>query len=222
MQEIKIDKIVRSKRRTLALIVTRDAQLVVRAPFAVREDTIRNFVRKKSSWIKNKKELVRKQNEKFMPKKFVNGEGFLYLGRSYRFKVIDSKNIILTDFLEFPRSLLPQAKMHLIDWYKVQALKKISERNQWHAKVIGIKSPPVKITNAQKRWGSCGSKDMLNFSWRLIMAPLRVVDYVVIHELMHLEEKNHSGTFWRKVSLLIPGYESCKYWLKENGHLLNI
>lgn len=220
MVKIKIDKIVRSKRRTLALVVTHDAQLVVHAPIAITDSVINDFIRRKSKWIINKQEKALSQ--KVIPKKFVDGEGFLYLGRSYRLKVIEEGDVALTDHLEFPRSFLPDAKSCLIKWYKKQALEKISERVCRYADSMGLKCPLFKITNAEKRWGSCGPRGTLNFSWRLIMAPLAIIDYVAVHELTHLVEKNHARAFWQKVSLVIPGHESCKKWLKENEHLLSI
>ena len=80
----------------------------------------------------------------------------------------------------------------------------------------------MKITNALKTWGSCSHQGNLNFTWRLIMAPLNVIDYVVVHELIHLDEKNHSRIFWDKVEILIPEYKGYKEWLKKNGHLLKL
>jgi len=107
-----------------------------------------------------------------------------------------------------------------MDWYKERAYEKISERVQWYALKNGFQYNKIKITQAQKRWGSCSSKGNLNFSWRLIMAPLPVVDYVVVHELAHLVEKNHSKAFWSKVKMLMTDYQKQQEWLKRNGHLL--
>ncbi|MCS7122892.1 MAG: M48 family metallopeptidase, partial [Candidatus Micrarchaeota archaeon] len=80
----------------------------------------------------------------------------------------------------------------------------------------------VRITNARRRWGSCSSSNNLNFSWRLIMAPLEVIDYVVVHELVHTRIKNHSKAFWRMVEAVMPDYDRQRRWLRENGHMLKI
>ena len=89
-------------------------------------------------------------------------------------------------------------------------------------KIVEDRDIPLKFNNAQKRWASCSPKNNLNFSWRLIMAPIGVVDYVVVHELVHLEEKNHSKEFWRKVKVLLPQYERYERWLKKYGYLLRL
>jgi predicted metal-dependent hydrolase len=85
-----------------------------------------------------------------------------------------------------------------------------------------LKPVAIKITEARKRWGSCGSKGTLNFSWRLIMAPMEVIDYVIVHELAHIGQLNHSPTYWRKVAEILPDYKKREKWLKENGGLLSI
>ncbi|MCK5569045.1 MAG: M48 family metallopeptidase, partial [Spirochaetes bacterium] len=107
-------------------------------------------------------------------------------------------------------------------WYKEQAYKKIRERLDRYSVVSDIQFKKFTISNAQKRWGSCSSRGNLHFSWRLIMAALRVVDYVVVHELVHIREQNHSAKFWKKVELLLPDYRSNRQWLKLNGYSLDI
>lgn len=110
----------------------------------------------------------------------------------------------------------------LLGWYKEQARRKIPDRVNWYGRRIGLETGPIKITDARKRWGSCGKRNSLNFSWRLIIAPLHVLDYVVIHELAHTVERNHSRRFWSKVATMCPSYRSGMRWLKDNEHLLQI
>ena len=223
--EVKIEKIIRTKRKTIALQVTDNATLIVRAPFNVDDNTIISIVQKHKRWIKKKKAEIEKRDPKFHPKEFVNGEGFLYLGRYYKLKIVDNQKEPLKFengfYLSSYASLL-RAKEVFIKWYKKAAYKKISERVKWYAQKSGFKYNRINITNAQKRWGSCSYKGNLNFSWRLIMAPLLVVDYVVIHELVHLEEKNHTKNFWNKIKVLMPEYERYDKWLKENSYLLRL
>ncbi|MFN3599629.1 MAG: M48 family metallopeptidase, partial [Aquificaceae bacterium] len=128
----------------------------------------------------------------------------------------------LEDKFYLSKSALPNAKEVFIKWYKEKAYEKISERVEWYARMAGFKYNKVSITDAEKRWGSCSPKGNLNFSWRLIMAPLRVIDYVVVDELCHLEIKNHSKAFWIKVKTLMPDYRDCEMWLKEYGYLLRL
>lgn len=223
MTEITIDKLIRSRRKTISLAITPDGRLIVRAPLKTPVDFIRKFVLKKSSWIKKGQETLKERCKKNPPKEFINGETFLFLGKKYPFKVVDDGvDIELKDSLNIPRRLLPDAKDFLIDWYKRQALIKISERVNWYSKMAGLRYKSIRTTKAMKRLGSCGHKGTLNFNWCLILAPLGVIDYVVVHELSHLEHMNHSTKFWDKVKALMPDYEQKKKWLKDNSYLLTI
>lgn len=224
MTNIKIDKIIRSKRRTLALEITRDARLIVRAPETTSLEFIEKVVFKKRSWIQKKQKLAKEKYRQVQLKEFVNGEGFLYLGNTYRLYIVDNCEPPLLFDQEFrlSRVYLPTARELFIDWYKKQAYQKIKERVDWYSNLFGLKYNKFGITDAQKRWGSCGAKDNLHFSWRIIMVPLSVADYVVVHELVHLTEKNHSRKFWDRVRIMIPNYNESMTWLKNNDHLLMI
>ena len=222
--EIEIEKIIRSKRKTIALQITEDAKLIIRAPFGVSEEVIKRVVVKHADWIRKKKEEILLRDPKFVKKEFVNGEGFLYVGKYYKLTIVDeqSEPLVFKNGFFLSKNYLPIAKQVFVNWYRERAYEKIFERVEWYAKKRGFKYNRINITNAQKRWGSCSAKGNLNFSWRLIMAPLCVIDYVVVHELVHLEEMNHSKSFWNKVKMLMPNYEKYKNWLKKNGHLLRI
>lgn len=222
--EITIEKIIRSNRKTVALQITDDATLIIRAPYNISDETIMHVISKHKNWIIKKKMEVEARNPKFTPKEFVNGEGFLYLGRSYKLTIVDNQDVPLKFDRGFYllRDALPKAREVFIEWYKEKAYEKISERVEKYAKDGGFKYKKINITNADKRWGSCSPNGILNFSWRLVMAPLSVIDYVVIHELVHTEEKNHSKNFWIKVKVLMPNFEKYADWLKRNGHLLRL
>lgn len=222
MSEIKIDKLVRSKRRTIAIIVTRDAQLIVRAPFGIKDKIIDDFISRKSKWIIKKLEDARRKCRNIIPKRFANGECFLYLGKSYPLKIVESDRIGLNESLEFPGKWLAHAGIYLKEWYKSQLLKTITGRVSMYSEMTGLKYRSIKITSAKKRYGSCSHNGSLNFSWRLMMAPLNIIDYVVVHELVHLEERNHSKNFWNKVKIILPDYKQSEKWLKDNSHLLSL
>lgn len=221
MTKIIIDKLIRSRRKTISLIVEQDATLVVRAPLKTPLKYIRDLVLKKSVWIQRNQEISREKIRKNPPKEFVDGEAFLFLGSRYNLKIVDDVvDIELGDCLRIPRSLLPDARYHLISWYKRQAYAKIMERAEWYAKSTGLRYKSITVTGAEKRLGSCSINRKLNFSWRLAMAPLAVIDYVVVHELSHLEHKNHSIKFWNKVKTIMPEYREREKWVRENGYLL--
>lgn len=222
--DIEIEKIVRTERKSIALQVTDDATLIVRAPVYVNDETIERVVLKRKDWIEKNKKSILKRDPKFSTREFVNGEGFLYLGKYYKLTIVDEQEtaLKLRNGFCLSRERLPDARHVFIQWYREKAHEKISERVEWYAQKRGFNYNKINITNAQKRWGSCSSKRNLNFSWRLIMAPLPVVDYVAVHELVHLEEKNHTKMFWNTVKMLIPDYEKQKEWLKRNGYLLRL
>lgn len=218
--KIQIDKIIRSKRRTVALIITKDGSLIVRAPFKTPLNYIEDFVNQKQLWILKKQSAVREYLQNNKSKEFRDGENFWYLGEAYQLKIDENKKITLTEYLHFPFSFITNPKEHLIVWYKQQALKIIAERAFVFSKITGLKYKSIKINSAKKRLGSCSFCGNINFTWRLIMTPLYVIDYVVVHELAHLEVKNHSKQFWDKVRSILPEYEQAKKYLKENRAVL--
>lgn len=220
-----ITELIRTERKTIALIVRRDGQLVVRAPFSATDEAIHALIEKKSAWIQSKQKLVRETYPVFKPKEYVNGEGFWYLGKIYRLEIIETRTerlLTLSDNFYLAQSALPQAGNVFERWYRAQAKQVLSERAAWYADKHGYAIPAVKITDARTRWGSCSAHDSVSFAWRLVMAPMPVIDYLVAHELAHLLVKNHSTEFWGKVSLMMPNYEQQIEWLEINGHLLNL
>ena len=108
----------------------------------------------------------------------------------------------------------------LRDWYIAQAEDKILERAEQHARELGVRFKAAKIVDNRYRWGSCTVGDNVNFNWRLIKAPMFVVDYVIVHELAHLIEANHTSDFWNIVRAKTPTMEKAKAWLKEHGQIL--
>lgn len=220
-----ITELIRTERKTIALIVRRDGQLVVRAPFNATDEAIRALIEKKSAWIQSKQKLVRETYPVFKPKEYVNGEGFWYLGKIYRLEIVETaieQPLVLSDNFYLSQSALPQAGNIFERWYRAQAKTMLSERVAWYADKHGYAIPAVKITDAHTRWGSCSARGSVSFAWRLVMAPMPVIDYLVAHELAHLLVKNHSTEFWGKVSLMMPNYEQQIEWLEINGHLLNL
>ena len=223
MEQSIISRIIRTKRRTLVLQIMPDAGLVIRAPARAPEEMIRKAVQKKMPWILKKQKMAR---ETFRPPvQFVDGDELPYLGKWHKLLVIPGASVPLVfnekEFL-LSGAHLPEARRLFETWYKKKALEIISDRIKQYVEMTGLKYARISISSARKRWGSCSLKGRLNFTWRLVMAPLAVVDYVIVHELAHLEEHNHSSRFWRKVCLLLPDYRQTRQWLKNNHLLLNL
>jgi predicted metal-dependent hydrolase len=221
--QIQIDKLVRSKRRTIALIIERDGSFTVRAPMRAPHSAIETFIKQKEDWItrtRKKMELIRPTHEK----QYFDGEKFLFLGSSFDLKLVGPQRPSLRFDNGFALSRTAQIKGEqvFVHWYKLRALEVISERVKLYSQQYGFTPKQVKISSAKTRWGSCSPSGALNFTWRLVMAPLEVVDYVVVHELAHLRVKNHSSKFWKVVESIYPEYKKQRKWLRENGEKLNL
>jgi len=218
------DEIIRTKRKTIALIVGRDGRLIVRAPMRAGAESIQKFIAEKEKWIRTKQGHVKETYPPFVPKEYVNGEGFWYLGKIYKLQLGENTKplLYLNGNFQLARTAVSKAPIAFERWYREQAYTVISERVQWYAAKHGFNYKQVKITSARARWGSCNDKGTLSFAWRLVMAPVPVIDYVVVHELMHLRVKNHSKKFWALIQILMPDCKKRIEWLEINGHLLNL
>lgn len=220
---IKIDKIIRSRRKTISLEVTPDASLIVRAPLFLPKSAIQKAADSKAAWVTKKRLQMTDRNQKYPPKSYVSGEIFWFLGSSYSlaFSAEIKEPVMKGGALTLPQNHRLGAEALCTRWYKAQALRVIAPRVDLFSHSNGLQFKSVGITSAKKRWGSCGGDNSLNFSWRLVMAPLNVIDYVVVHELAHTQFHNHSKAFWAKVYEIMPDYETQKQWLADNGGLLN-
>lgn len=214
---MEIAQIIRTRRKTVALIIQRDGSLLVRAPIGFSDRMIMELVRKKEKWIRGKQEQARIARP--TPKLFAEGEEFLYLGRLYRLAIVERQRpaLRLGEQFTLARAALPKARGAFKAWYARQAKQVITARAELLAARHGFAHTRIKITSARTRWGSCGRNGSLNFSWRLVMAPPDVIDYVVIHELVHIKVRNHSRVFWNQVAQILPDYQERKGWLKQHG-----
>lgn len=178
-------KLIRSRRRSIALMISTEATLVVRAPFFVSQSHIESLIERKKDWIS--KHLERKRGMK---------KELLFLGEVN------------------PMAFESREKM--VVWYRKQAREILTQRMKHWSTLSGWQFKSMSINSARTRWGSCGPKNSINLSWRLVMAPMHVVDYVVVHELAHTVVKNHSRKFWDAVAGVLPDYKERRRWLREN------
>lgn len=169
-------KVIRSARRTLAIQIRGDGQVVVRSPKNLSDSRIAEFVRSKQDWIR--KHL---QNKTPGLPRFTNGD---------------------------IRALADRA------------VKEIPARVRYYAPLVGVTYGNITIRNQKTRWGSCTSEGNLNFNCLLMLVPPQVLDYVVVHELCHRKEMNHSDRFWAEVARVCPNYKEHRQWLKQNGSAL--
>jgi hypothetical protein len=159
-----------------------------------------------------------------LARQFTAGEKFLYLGQEYPLSVVAGPKAALKFEAGFflTQKAQPEAPLFFEKWYKTAARKLLSERVKYYAQKFGLKYEKIRLSSARTRWGSCSSKATLSFTWRLVMAPLEVLDYVVVHELAHLLVKNHSAVFWAEVARMMPDFKRQRAWLKKNGRFLTL
>jgi predicted metal-dependent hydrolase len=213
-------KIIRSDRKSMALIIDSEARLTVRAPLDARESEIKDLVKQKKRWIIEKQKKISGLNNKHSPVTFKNGESFIYQGETYTIKYDNVSKIKISDTnIIVPRTF---KKERIISWLKREAKKLISARLDKYASLMGVRYSALRISGARTRWGSCSGRDSLNFTWRLIMCPITAIDYVIIHELCHITYKNHSPAFWAMVKRICPKFKEPKNWLKNNRKLMDI
>jgi predicted metal-dependent hydrolase len=215
-------QLIRSKKRrkTISLHIKEDGSIFIYAPYRTPKWEIEKFINEKESWISEKlseREKWRKEAKK----------AFLYLGELFPLKIEEDKSKGYPLKLSFGKFILDKDHIEktrdlFIQWYKREAKEKIAERVDYYSKRLQLFPRGIKITSAKYRWGSCSRENRLSFSWRIIMAPLSVIDYILIHELVHIKEKNHSRRFWSYLESIIPEYKKYRLWLKENGYLLRL
>lgn len=209
-----------SRRRTLQITVDRSGDLVLSAPPDVEEERLREFVLEKRFWIYTK--LAEKDRlQKAVPtKSYVDGEGFLYLGRSYRLRLVDEQDValkLLNGRFLLRRDLVENARHHLVQWYSGRAKLWLWDKVQDYVARMEVRPVGVKVQDMGYRWGSCGKGDWLYFHWKTILLPPRIAEYVAVHELAHLHQPHHTQEFWQRVERALPDFERRKIWLAEHG-----
>lgn len=209
-----------ARRRTMQITVERDGALTVSAPPEVAVTKLRAFICEKKFWIYTK--LAEKERlQRHVPRKeFVNGEGFLYLGRSYRLRIVDEQLVPLRlagGRFCLRRDAIAAGREHFIRWYCEHAAQWLSGRAKGYRARMAVSPAGVSIRDLGYRWGSCGKGDRLYFHWKTILLPAPLAEYVVVHELAHVKERHHTPQFWLAVERAMPDFEVRKGWLAEHG-----
>jgi predicted metal-dependent hydrolase len=215
-------EVIYSERKTIRISVERNRSVVVRAPYGASERKIREAVELKKLWLYEKINHPQKYNRDSQERKFIAGTSLLYLGKEYQLDATRKKldGVKFDDKFILSKSSLPFAAELLRDWYFEEAKLKIIPKVRYYSRLLGVQHNEILISDLKYRWGSCTPKNNLNFNWRLIKAPMSVIEYVIVHELAHLLEPNHTTRFWSIVKAQIPYYQKAKDWLKEYGGLL--
>ena len=218
----------RTKRKKTIIIQVKDGLVEVRAPFKIEQKEIDSFILQKNSWI-NKKLSLQKSIKKPTRKKFKNEENFQFLGKNLKLKItisenkksyIDDKFIYLV-LKNNKENFKEKIKEKLEIFFRETAKDIFKNKTLDEAKKIRVTPKKIIVRSYKRRWGSCSYKKDISYNWKLIMAPEKIIHYVVIHELCHLIHFNHSRDFWKSVGKILPDYKSSKEWLKLNQHLLD-
>jgi predicted metal-dependent hydrolase len=212
------------RRKTIGITVERDRSVVVTAPEGTSAELIARAVEGKRGWVLSKVRHEQKLSPLPHPpgKELVSGESLLYLGREYPIEIVDNDRYAIQFDNRFliPRARAASRYSVFREWLKARAEEYIFPRVRERAQKLGVSVSGLKITDGRHRWGSCTPKGSLNFNWRLIKAPPFVIDYVIVHELAHLIEPNHTPAFWNIIEAQIPQVAQAKAWLRNHGELL--
>ncbi len=223
-----IAEIIRTNRRKSASVRVEEGAVSIVVPESTSAEKIDQILANKRQWIREKI-FLHQEASPVSTKKYVSGEAFSYLGRNYRLKVqrgpfapvklINGRLVVSTPYGSERPHMIRNA---LTRWYKHQADKKLRVKVDRYASIIGVQPTGTGIKSFKSRWGSCTSNGRVDFNWKIIMAPIRMVDYVVVHELCHLKKHDHSPAYWREVERIMPDYQKCRNWLKENSDFIDL
>ncbi len=209
--------LIRSKRRTIALHITKDLKLQVRAPLKASKADIDRFVMSNLDWINRHLVVMGQQLSNKAEFELQYHDKVILQGREYPITARDGNQAGFDgDSFFLPPDLQQyEIKQAIIQVYRLVAKRLLTNKVIDYSKQMGLMPTAVKINGAKTRWGSCSSRNSINFSWRLVMADNEVIDYVVVHELAHIREHNHSERFWRVVESVFPDFKSRQKKLKE-------
>lgn len=200
--------IIRTRRRTICIQIHPEKGVIVRAPKRVSDHRIEKFLNEKRAWINKTRAKLNATKRKIPTYNFEPNELFPYLGE--------------------PTPLPVHTRPKVMEWYKTSALKFLTERTYLQAKLLSQKTrnritpKQVKIRNYRSRWGTCHRDNSITYNWKIIMAPLPIIDYLVIHELTHILHRNHGPAFKKTLALLDPDYKQNQKWLRENSPTLTV
>lgn len=216
--------IIRSNRKSFSLEVKVGGKLIVRAPKHATDKDVRVILSQKADWIDRTRAKLMRKYPDFQPKTFTPGEKFWYLGQQYPLKLTNRQRPLLEldGVFHLARRTRRQAREVFIEWYREETRRITADLIQQYSNSHKFNPNRVRITSAKTRWGSCSGKNNLNFTYRLSMAPLPVIEYVVVHELVHLRIRNHSLAFWNTVAAIMPDYQEKRDWLNRYGALLSL
>ncbi|MCT4509842.1 MAG: M48 family metallopeptidase [Tepidibacter sp.] len=217
------------KRKTVSIRIDYDLKVRVLAPKECNKDQVMNIIESKLDLISKKLNDIRSLSQR-QEIEISNDEQLLYMGKKYYIKVILDKNIEKNNISIQNNNIIintqndeqEQVKNIIKKHFKKEGSKQIKKRVSYYQSNFKLKPKSINIVESEKFWGICSSNRDIKFNWKLIMAPIEVIDYVVVHEMSHMSHMNHSKSFWKMVAKIIPEYKKQVEWLQFNGRYMKI
>lgn len=215
----------RTNRLKTVSLKVKNQEVVLSVPKFVTDSEIDNIIERKINWIRNKL-AIEKTNSFNIKRKYENGEKFLYFGSEYSLKIKHSNsdnvyldnNIMIVEVKNNSKAVY--IRNILNNWYIAESKKYLIKTTNYYEVLIGVSVNKLIFGKYKSKWGSCNSKKTISYDWRIIMAPLEVIHYLIIHELCHIKHLNHSNDFWKTVEKYMANYKLQKKWLKTNSSKL--
>ena len=217
----------RSDRKTLSIYVERDGGISVLAPECMANTELKEVLEKKEYLIQKHHTRWGILNGSRIDREFVNGQSYLYLGRNYRLRLVADKEQdiplqLKNGYFCLKKSEKLAASLRFIEFYKEKGITLIERQAKFYASKIGVNYEHVRVIDLKNRWASCSDKKRLNFHWKCVMAPLSVINYIIVHELVHFKYKKHDRKFWNEVDKVVPDYKAHIEWLRSFGASMDL
>ncbi len=217
-------------RDTTDIVIERDGIVAVRPPADYTPEQVDAVVESKRMWIYRNLAEWKDLNASSVVREWVNGETFLYLGRAYRLSLVSDQACALQlkeGRFCLSRTVVEQggteaARRAFESYFSNKGLRRFNERINYFGPKVGVQVAGIKVKEMGYRWASCGKTGVLNFHWKCMMAPPKIIDYIVVHELCHFHHRNHTDAFWNEVDKVMPDYRERKEWLRKYGAGLDI
>ena len=219
-----------AERQTTDIVIERNGLITVRPPAYMTPEQVDETVLSRRMWIYGNLAQWRDLNTARVVREWVNGESFLYLGSSYRLLLVDQQDEALKlkdGRFQLRRSVVDTtgregAQQAFEEFLKSKGLPRIIDRVAKFSPKVGVTPGKVQLKELGFRWASCAANGDLRFHWKCLMAPLKVIDYIVVHELCHMRYRDHSDAFWNEVDKVLPDYRERKEWLRQRGANLDL
>ncbi len=230
VKDIEYELLPGSQRKTADIVIERNGVVTVRPPADYTPEQVDAVVDSKRMWIYRNLAEWKDLNASAVAREWVNGETFLYLGRAYRLSLVSgqerplqlkegrfclSRTVVERDGTEAARQAFEA-------YFADKGRQRFSERVAWFTPKVGVNVASIKVKEMGYRWASCGKSGTLNFHWKCMMAPPKIIDYIVVHELCHFHHRNHTVAFWNEVDKVMPDYRERKEWLRRYGASLDV